>query len=58
MKEHYKKMVEDTNKRVIRALHLQNMDRESPFCGAFIQEDGVYQAKSTIYKLSNLIAGY
>lgn len=59
MKKHYDKMVQDADKRVLRALRLQNMEVGNPQYGGFVEEeDGIYQAKSTIYKLSNLATAY
>lgn len=58
MRKHYEKMVQDADKRVFRALRLQNMEVGNPQYGGFMEEDGIYQAKSTIYKLSNLTAAY
>ncbi|MDE7324866.1 MAG: hypothetical protein K2N63_01070 [Lachnospiraceae bacterium] len=58
MRKHYEKMVQDADKRVLRALRLQNMEVGNPQYGGFMEEDGIYQAKSTIYKLSNLVTAY
>ncbi len=59
MRKHYERMVQDADKRVLRALRLQNMGIGSPQYGGFMEEeDGIYQAKSTIYKLSNLATAY
>ena len=58
MRKHYEKMVQDADKRVLRALRLQNMEVGNPQYGGFMEEDGIYQAKSTIYKLSNLATAY
>lgn len=58
MQKHYERMVKDADKRVLRALRLQNMEVGNPQYGGFMEEDGIYQAKSTIYKLSNLATAY
>lgn len=58
MRKHYEKMVQDADKRVLRALRLQNMEVGNPQYGGFMEEDGIYRAKSTIYKLSNLATAY
>lgn len=58
MRAHYEKMVQDADKRVLRALRLQNMEMGNPQYGGFMEENGIYQAKSTIYKLSNLATAY
>ena len=55
MRKHYEKMVQDADKRVLRALRLQNMEVGNPQYGGFMEEDGIYQAKSTIYKLSKIL---
>lgn len=58
MKAHYNLMVRDTENSVKRALSTQNLTESSPWYGAFPQPDGVYQAKSTIYCVSSMIAVY
>lgn len=56
---HYKKMIADTDKRVARTLEIQNTDKNSRFCGGVIEEaSGIYQAKSTIYRTTALLAAY
>ncbi len=56
---HYKKMIADTDKRVARTLQIQNTDKSSRFYGGVIEEaSGIYQAKSTIYRTTALIAAY
>ena len=49
MREHYLHILRDTEKRARRAIRVQNLTQGSPWYGAFPQNDGVYQAKSSIY---------
>lgn len=58
MKEHYLHILRDTQKRARRAIRVQNLDQSSPWYGAFPQNDGVYQAKSSIYCTESLITCY
>ena len=58
MREHYSIILRDTERHVERSLKIQNLDRESPYYGAFAQTDGVYQAKSSIYRVAGMIAAY
>lgn len=58
MKAHYNQMVRDTEKSAERSLKIQNRDESSPFYGAFPQPDGVYEAKSTIYRVAPMVAAY
>ena len=41
MRKHYEKMVQDADKRVLRALRLQNMEVGNPQYGGFMEEDGI-----------------
>jgi hypothetical protein len=58
MYEHYEQMVKDTDARVKKTLRIQNMHKGSAYYGAVPEDSGIYQAKSTIYKLTALIAAY
>ena len=58
MRAHYELILKDTEKRALRAVRVQTMDEKSPWYGAFPQNDGVYQAKSTIYCIESLISCY
>lgn len=58
MRAHYIKILQDTEKRARRAIRIQNLRSDSPWYGAFPQNDGVYQAKSTIYCTESLITCY
>ncbi len=58
MKAHYESMVRAAEVRVERALARQNLDQDSPFYGAFLEADGIYQAKSTIYAVASLATAY
>lgn len=58
MRAHYEQMVKDTDGRIKKTFRLQNMDKSSRFFGGVPEDNGIYQAKSTIYKTTALIAGY
>ena len=58
MRAHYELVLRDTEKRALRAIRIQNLDKNSPWYGAFPQDDGVYQAKSTIYRIESLVSCY
>ena len=58
MKAHYIAMVRGIEAKAERALRAQNMAKESPFYGAFAEESGVYQAKSTMYAVATLVTAY
>ncbi len=51
-------MVKDTDKRVRKTIRIQNMDENSRFYGGVPEDNGIYQAKSTIYKMTALVAAY
>lgn len=56
MKEHYKKIVEDSDKRLVYYIGQQILDTRSPYYGAFIDRRGVSEAKVTLYRLESIIA--
>ncbi len=58
MVAHVKQILKDTEKSVERSLSIQNLDKSSPFYGAFTQPDGVYQAKFAIYRIASMISVY
>ncbi len=58
MEAHYKKIVEDTDKRVQKALKLQIQDLSSSDDGGFPDEYGVIQAKYAIYRVVPMISAY
>jgi len=58
MRAHYELVLRDTERRALRAIRVQNMDEKSPWHGAFPQNDGVYQAKSSIYCIESLVSCY
>ena len=51
-------MVKGIETKVEFVLRVQNLDKGSPFYGAFAQEDGVYQAKSTMYGVGSMVTAY
>lgn len=58
MREHYSRILQDTDRHVEHYLRIQNMDASSPFHGAFTQPDGYYQAKFAIHCVTEMIAVY
>lgn len=58
MRKHYARVVRDTQRRVVRALRAQNMDKNSPYYGAYVMPNGVYMQKHTLYQLASLAAAY
>ncbi len=58
MKAHYERIVRDTEKRVQHALRTQNLDKNSPYYGAYVKPDGVYMQKHTLYQIASLAAAY
>lgn len=58
MEEHFRKIVEDTDRRVQRAFRVQIEDPENPDFGGFFDEQNIIQVKYTIYKITPMIAAY
>ena len=58
MRTHYERLVQDTQKRIPRILASQNMDKGSPWYGAFVMPNGVYMAKHSLYCISYLAEVY
>ncbi len=58
METHYKKIVEDTDKRVQKALRIQIQELSNPDDGGFPDEYGVIQAKYAIYRVVPMISAY
>ena len=58
MRAHVERILRDTEKSVVRSLKIQNLDKNSPYYGAFTQPDGVYQAKFAIYRVASMISCY
>lgn len=58
MRAHYERILRDTERSVERSLRTQNLEKDSPWYGAFSQPDGVYQAKHSIYRISDMVAVY
>ncbi len=58
MRAHYTQMVKDTDKRVRKTIRIQNMDENSCFYGGVPEDNGIFQAKSTIYKITALVTAY
>lgn len=58
MRAHYERMVRDTEKRVERALKTQNLQKGSPYYGAFVMPNGVYMQKHALYCIADIGAVY
>ena len=58
MEEHYKRILEDSDKRLVYFIQEQILDKDSPYYGAFIDRRGVSEAKVTLYRLETIIACY
>lgn len=58
MRSHYEQMIRDTEKRVQRHLKTQNLDRNSPYYGAFVMPNGVYMQKHALYCIADIGAVY
>ena len=58
MEKHYQIILKDTQERVYDSFPVQILKKDSPYYGAFADEQGIVQAKYTIYRLSSMIAVY
>ena len=58
MRYHYECMIRDTEKRAQRALKTQNLDKSSPYYGAYVMPNGVYMQKHTLYCIADIGAVY
>ncbi len=64
MKQHYIKILQDTDKRICRSLQIQLTDiNELPgnlalYLGGFRDGDGLVEPKFAIYRVTTMIAGY
>lgn len=58
MEQHYRKIVRDTENRVILSLQRQVMDTKSPYYGGFAEDSGIIQAKYAIYRVASMTAAY
>ena len=58
MRSHYLQMIRDTEKRAKRALKTQNLDKNSPYYGAFVMPNGVYMQKHSLYCIADIGAVY
>ena len=58
MRAHYERVVRDTEKRVRSALRAQNLDKTSPYYGAYVMPNGVYMQKHALYQIASLAAAY
>ena len=58
MEKHYRKMIKDTENRVVKSLQIQVMDEANPRYGGFEDATGIVQAKFSIYRVASMIACY
>ena len=58
MRSHYEQMIRDTEKRALSHLKTQNLDRNSPYYGAFVMPNGVYMQKHALYCIADIGAVY
>lgn len=58
MEKHYRKMIEDTEERVIKSLQIQVLDKKSSRYGGFADPTGIVQAKFSIYRVASMTAAY
>lgn len=58
MRLHYQQMIRDTEKRAHKALQTQNLDKSSPYYGAFVMPNGVYMQKHALYCIADIGAVY
>lgn len=58
MEKHYRKMIQDTQDRVVRSLQIQILDEASPVYGGFTEPAGIVQAKFAVYRVAGMTAAY
>lgn len=58
MKKHYKKIIEDNDKRVKKALRIQVMEENSPYYGGCPEETDLMDVKYTIYRVYDMVGAY
>ncbi len=58
MRDHYRRMLRDTEKRARHHQKKQNADANSPYYGAFVMPDGVYMQKYALYCIADIGAVY
>lgn len=58
MEDHYRRILKDSDKRLVYYIQEQILDTGSPYYGAFIDRRGVSEAKVTLYRLETIIACY
>ena len=59
MEKHYRRMVKDTDARILRWMQAQCLDPESPRYGGFPEiASGIIHAKMAIYAVADEITGY
>lgn len=58
MRQHYERILKDTDARVEKSLRIQNTDEASPYCGAFPDGNDLLDAKYTIYRITSMTAAY
>ena len=58
MERHYQKILRDSEDRVTKSLQIQVLDEKSPRYGGFADENGIVQAKFSIYRVATMTATY
>ena len=56
MKEHYNKVLRDSDARVARFMEIQILVRNDPFFGGFPSADSIAEPKVAIYHLTTMTA--
>ena len=58
MKQHYARILRDSEERTARFLEIQIMDPASPFCGGFPKADSLSEPKTAGYRATTMTACY
>ncbi len=58
MKQHYARILRDSEERTARFLEIQIMDPASPFCGGFPKADSLSEPKTAVYRATTMTACY
>lgn len=58
MENHYRKILKDTDERILQILRTQEIDSKSPYYGGFYDKAQIIQARQAIYQVAALITVY
>lgn len=58
MEKHYRKIVQDTDERVVFSLGIQELDENDSHYGGFYDKNYLVEAKFAIYRIASMIAAY